>query len=234
MNTSEIASQDFIHFQEYLYVKGMYLADHLKIPQSIIDTGAQAYLSMSSTEWKHILHQGYKWFDYKSIPIEILIKYQVPSQEELIAKFKKSLSTEAAPENKLYQNEMLAIQIALNNADLFIPEFTANSIRKEKIASYCNSYAVLLLLQQFTHLKVYEQFNIYLAVSDSNFSFQTRSLNHFYAKTKDIKKYGLLRSLLHQGISNRNAVKMFEYHEKLISHFTGKGKSFRKEIFAQM
>lgn len=233
MDLSEMVSPNFICFQQYLYINGIWLADNLKIPSGIIETGAQAYFSACSTEWKYIVHQGNKWFDYNCIPVEIIIKYHVPLQEELIKDFKKSLPVKT--ENKLYQNEMLAIQIALNHAEIFTAEFAASTIQKDKITGYCNSYAVLLLLQQFTHLKIYEQFNLYQAVADSNFSFQTRSLNHFYAKTKDIKKYGLQRSLLHKGIYNKNASKILDYHQELISHFYREGKKLsQRDIFIKV
>ena len=222
MDLSELVSPNYICFQQYLYVSGICLTNNFKIPAGIIETGARTYLSACSTEWRYIVHLGHKWFDYNHVPVEIIIRYQIPLQEELIKEFNNSLP--AKSENKLYQNEMLAIQIALNHAELFTAEFTASKVRKDKIKGYCNSYAVLLLLGQFTHLKVYEQFNLYQAVADSNFSFQTRSLNHFYAKIKDINKYGLLWALLHKGISNKNASKILEYHRHLISHFYGEGK----------
>ncbi|WP_348066116.1 hypothetical protein, partial [Dyadobacter sp.] len=131
MNLSKLVSPNYICFQQYLYVSGTCLANNLKIPVGIIETGAQIYLSTRSAEWKYIVHQGHKWFDYNCIPVEIIIRYQVPLQEELIEVFKNSLPAET--ENKLYQNEMLAIQIALNHSELFISEFKASSIQKDKI-----------------------------------------------------------------------------------------------------
>ncbi len=131
--------------------------------------------------------------------------------------------------------EMLAIQVALSNSDVFIGEFQFSSLKKDKLKNYCNSYAVLFLLQKFTHLKMYEQFNLYQATADSNFSFQTISLNHFYAKMKDIKKYGIVRSLIHKGISNKNAAKMLQYHENLISHFYRQGnKLSQRDIYIKV
>lgn len=58
MNVSELVSQNFIHYQDYLYVKDVYLTDNFKIPSSVLQTGAAAYLSKSSINWKHIHHQG--------------------------------------------------------------------------------------------------------------------------------------------------------------------------------
>lgn len=130
---------------------------------------------------------------------------------------------------------MLAIRVALDNSDLFIAEFKSSVLPKGKLKSYCNSYAVLFMLQKFTHLKTYEQFNLYQAIADSNFSFETRSLSHFYAKTKDIKRYGIVWGLLHKGISNKNAAKMLEYHENLIGHFYRQGnKLSQRDIYIKV
>lgn len=235
MNVSELVSQNFIHYQDYLYVKDVYLTDNFKIPSSVLQTGAAAYLSKSSINWKHIHHQGCTWFDYTYIPIEVLTKYGVHQKDQLISEFKDALLTEESQDNKLYQMEMLAIQVALSNSDVFIGEFKFSSLKKDKLKSYCNSYAVLFLFQKFTHLKMYEQFNLYQATADSNFSFQTISLNHFYAKMKDIKKYGIARSLIHKGISNKNAAKMLQYHENLISHFYRQGnKLSQRDIYIKV
>lgn len=58
MNVSELVSHNFIHYQDYLYVKDVYLTDNFKISSSVLQTGATAYLSKSSINWKHIYHQG--------------------------------------------------------------------------------------------------------------------------------------------------------------------------------
>lgn len=236
MNLSELINQDFIHFQDHLYVKESLLTEKFKVPLIIPTTGAEAFSSGTSLCWKYISHQESRWFDYTYLPPEVLSRYNIPQKSELIEDLKSSLSNSIEKqENYLYEIEMLAIKVALDHADLFLQKFKENAIPKAKTKSYCNSYALLLVLRQFDHLKTYELFNLYLAVSDSNFSFQTRSLNHFYAKMKDIDKFGLVESLLHKGTSNLNAVKLSDYHEKLVGHFYRKGsKLSQRDIYLKV
>lgn len=236
MNLSELINQDYIQFQDYLYVKESVLTEKFKVPLAILTPGAEAFSSGSSHCWKYILHQGSRWFDYNSLPPEILSTHHISQKSAFVEELKCSLSASVEKqENRFYESEMLAIKIALDHADLFLQKFKEKSIPKAKVKSYCNSYALLLVLRQFDHLKTYELFNLYLAVSDSNFSFQTRSLNHFYAKMKDMDKFGLVRSLLHKGISNLNALKLSEYHEKLVSHFYRKGsKLSQRDIYLKV
>jgi putative transposase len=236
MNLPELINQDYIHFQDYLYVKESVLTEKFKVPLEILIPGAEAFSSETSHCWKYISHQGSRWFDYNSIPPEILSTYRISQKSTLVEELKRSFSAlKEQQENRLYESEMVDIKVALDNADVFLQKFNEEAIPKAKVKSYCNSYALMLVLRQLEHLKTYELFNLYLAVSDSNFSFQTRSLNHFYAKMKDIDKFGLVRSLLHKGISNLNAVKLSEYHEKLISHFYRKGsKLSQRDIYLKV
>lgn len=236
MNLSELIGPDYIHFQDHLYVKESVLTEKFKVPWITPTTGAEAFSSGSTQCWKYISHQESRWFDYDFLPPEVSSTYNILQKSELIEELKYSLSAlTEKQENHLYQREMLAIKIALDHADLFLQKFKEKGIQKAKAMSYCNSYALLLVLRQFDHLKTYEHFNLYLAVSDSNFSFQTRSLNHFYAKMKDIDKFGLVQSLLRKGTSNLNAVKLSEYHEKLIGHFYRKGsKLSQRDIYLKV
>nr|WP_181718643.1 DDE-type integrase/transposase/recombinase [Pedobacter sp.]QJS06223.1 integrase catalytic region [Pedobacter sp.] len=236
MDLSELISQDYIHFQDYLYVQELALIEKFMVPPLVLNSGAEAFLSGSAPCWKYILHQGHRWFDYDALTPDILSTYNIPLKSELIGRFKTSFSElKETQENRLYEKEMLAVQIALDNADLFFRQFKEKSIPEEKITSYSNSYALMLVLRQFDHLKTYELFNLYQAVSDTNFSFQTTSLNHFYAKMKDIDKFGLLQSLLHKGTFNSNALKILEYHEKLIGHFYRKGNKFsQRDIYLKV
>lgn len=138
MNLSELINQDFIHFQDHLYVKELLLTEKFKVPLIILTTGAEAFSSGSSHCWKYISHQESRWFDYTYLPPEILSRYNIPQKSELIEDLKSSLSTSIEKqENHLYEREMLAIKVALDHADLFLQKFKENAIPKAKTTSYC-------------------------------------------------------------------------------------------------
>jgi superfamily II helicase len=82
----------------------------------------------------------------------------LPSKPALIENLKSNKFDYDKENNSLYQREMVLLNIAVDNSEMFIVEFREYKIPKNKISPYCKTYATLKLLIQFEHLKIHEKY----------------------------------------------------------------------------
>ncbi|AFK05534.1 Integrase catalytic region (plasmid) [Emticicia oligotrophica DSM 17448] len=235
MKKSELLNEDFIQYQELLYVRDTYLIDVCKISSQKIAGIIAAFQTKKTIYGKHIKSGENIWFEYDHLPSKIRESKLLPSKPALIENLKNNKFDYEKENNPLYQREMILLNIAVDNSEMFIAAFKEYKIPKNKISPYCKTYAVLKLLTQFEHLKIHEKYNLHNAISDSGFSFQSNNIDYFYAKYADVLEFGLVRSITHKGVSNKNANKVTKTHEDLVGHFYRNGnKLSRRDILQKV
>lgn len=233
MKISGFLNEDFIQYQDLLYVRNTYLLDVCKISSQKMAGIIAAFQTKKTIYGKHIKSGENIWFEYDHLPSKIRESKLLPSKPALIENLKHNKFDYDKENNSLYQREMVLLNIAVDNSEMFIAEFKEYKIPKNKISPYCKTYAVLKLLTQFEHLKIHEKYNLYNAISDSGFSFQSNNIDYFYAKYADIVAFGLVRSITHKGVSNKNANKITKTHEDLVGHFYRHGNKLSRTDILQ-
>ena len=235
MKKADFLNNDFIQYQDLLYIRDTYLIDVCKISSQKITGMIAAFQNKKTIYGKHIKYGENIWLEYDHLPLKIRETQLLPSKSTLIENLKSNKFDYEKESNSLYQREMILLNIAVANSEMFIAEFKVYQIPKNKISPYCKTYAALKLLTQFEHLKIHEKYNLYNAISDAGFSFQSTNIDYFYAKYADVLEFGLVRSITHKGVSNKNANKVTKTHEDLVGHFYRNGnKLSRKDILQKV
>lgn len=233
MKMFKFLNDDFLQYQDLLYVRDTFLLDVCQICSQKMAGIVAAFQTKKTIYGKHIKSGKNIWFEYDHLPSKIRESKLLPSKSTLIENLKINQFDYNKEDNSLYQREMILLNIAVENSESFIVEFSEYKIPDNKISSYCKTYAALKLLTQFEHLKIHEKYNLYNAISDSGFSFQSNSVDYFYAKYANVIEFGLVSSITHKGVLNKNANKITKTHQNLVGHFYRNGNKLSRRDIVQ-
>lgn len=227
--------------ENFISDKAIYYNGKLYLKESYINISLDAGSDGDGTEGSRKFDQkggyvevgGVKWFDYDILSINI--SASLLDKEQIIKEIGQSNSLYDSSTNFLFQDELSLLYIALEDFETHKVRFKMFNINKSKLDALCKSYAVLDLLLRFNHLKVFEVYNLYRAISNEEFSFKTENEDYFYAKFRDAKEFGLVNALTHKGISNENATKVTKIHEEIVRHFYRDGnKTSQRQILPKI
>lgn len=195
------------------YVLTSFLQKH-GVNEQTIYNGLSRNRNQKSKHYDHYkdpVDQRLKWIRYRSIPLNLFKRYQLPSHDQLL---EQSVKNE---DSKIHELIIRTLQFAYDiEYKKYLKTFHGAFYERSLIESYAKTNSVIISVLKLKQMGVSIKRIFPVYQSFINLQFESKSITSFYAKLKTFEQLGH-RTLIHKSIGlTKSGTKITESHRKEI------------------